>query len=76
MKIAPTTGDNVTDRQWQEVESIVRQHQRSLLATFNHEDKERYAELNPILDELYDLAHGGAICNPQAVMCKDHLTDE
>jgi len=69
-------GGNVTDRQWQEVESIVRKYQRSLLATFNHEDKERYAELNPILDELYDLAHGGAVCDPQAVMCKDHLTDE
>jgi len=76
MKTALTIGGNVTDRQWQEVESIVRKHQRSLLATFNHEDKERYDELNPILDELYDLAHGGAVCNPQAVMCKDHLTDE
>ena len=69
-------GGNVTDRQWQEVESIVRQYQRSLLATFNHEDKERYEELKPILDELYDLAHGGLVCDPQAVMCRDHLTDE
>ena len=69
-------GGNVTDRQWQEVESIVRQYQRSLLATFNHQDKERYDELKPILDELYDLAHGGAVCDPQAVICRDHLTDE
>ena len=66
----------MTEKQWQEVESIVRKHQRSLLATFNNEDKERYDELNPILNELYNLAHGGAVCNPQAVMCKDHLTDE
>jgi len=28
------------------------------------------------LDELYDLAHGGLVCDPQAVMCRDHLTDE
>ena len=69
-------GGNVTERQWQEVESIVRQYQRSLLATFNHEDKKRYDELKPIVTELYNLAHGGAVCDPQAIVCMDHLTDE
>ena len=75
-------GGNVTDRQWQEVESIVRNYQRSLLTSFNNEDKKRYKELNPILDELFDYAHGQYTpescppCDPQAVVCRDHLTDE
>lgn len=50
-------GGNVTKEQWQEVESIVRKHQLALLNSFNNEDSKRYYELNPILDELYDLAH-------------------
>ena len=44
----------MTQRQWQEVEAIVRREQQSLLQFW---DKERYDELNSILDELYTLAH-------------------
>lgn len=74
-------GDNVTKEEWKEVERIVKDHQRSLLATFNNKDKERYNQLKPILDELYKYAHGEhglecPPCDPQAVVCRDHLTDE
>ena len=47
----------MTEQQWQEVEKIVQQHQRSLLATFNHKDKLRYQELQPVLTELHKYAH-------------------
>ena len=63
----------MTERQWQEVEAIVRKAQNEAL---QHMNTKRYDELNPILDELYDLAHGGLVCDPQAVICRDHLTDE
>jgi len=63
----------MTERQWQEVEAIVRKAQ---IEALQHMNTKRYDELNPILGELYDLAHGGAVCDPQAVICRDHLTDE
>ena len=63
----------MTERQWQEVESIVRKVQ---IEALQHMNTKRYDELGEILDHLYDLAHGGAVCDPQAVICKDHLTDE
>jgi len=74
-------GGNVTKEQWQEVERIVRSYQRSLLTTFNHMDKEKSEELTPIVNELYEYAHGTHVescppCEPQTLMCKDHLTDE
>ena len=68
------TGGNVTDRQWQEVESIVRKYQRNMEGNPIYTDE--YNNLNTILDELYDLAHGAKVCDPQALVCKDHLTDE
>jgi len=60
-KINLMTGGNVTKQQWKEVEKIVQQHQRSLLATFNHKDKLRYQELQPIINELHKYAHCGDI---------------
>lgn len=68
----------MTKKQWQEVEAIVRKYQRSLLSTFNNEDKKKYQELNPILDELYTFAHSDNVelCDPQMLLCQDHLTDE
>ena len=47
-------GGNVTERQWQEVEAIVRKEQERAL---QHLNNVRYNELTPILDELYSLAH-------------------
>ena len=44
----------MTNRQWQEVFSIVRREQKSLLALF---DEDRYNELTDILDQLYPLAY-------------------
>ena len=44
----------MTQRQWQEVFSIVRREQKGLLATF---DEDRYNELSDILDELYPIAY-------------------
>ena len=43
-------------RQWQEVFSIVRKHQRNLSNT--QHTSEYYIELRKILDELYPLAYG------------------
>lgn len=50
-------GGNVTKEEWQEVERIVKQYQRSLLTTFNHKDKLHYHKLTPILNELNKYAH-------------------
>jgi len=44
----------MTQRQWQEVEAIVRKEQSKALQQFN---THRYDELKLILDELYNLAH-------------------
>jgi len=48
------TGGNVTNRQWQEVEAIVRREQVKAL---QHMNNYYYDELQDILDELYPLAH-------------------
>ena len=45
----------MTQRQWQEVEAIVRKEQDRAL---QHMNTHRYDELSTILDELYTLAHG------------------
>ena len=45
----------MTNRQWQEVEAIVRKEQTHALQNMNNR---RYDELSDILDELYTLAHG------------------
>ena len=44
----------MTQRQWQEVEAIVRKEQKHSLQQYN---TARYKELNDILDHLYSLAH-------------------
>lgn len=44
----------LTRRQWQEVFTIVRQKQQSLLEMF---DEDHYNELTDILDKLYPLAY-------------------
>ena len=44
----------MTQRQWQEVFSIVRREQKEQLAFF---DEDRYNELTDILDKLYSLAY-------------------
>ena len=59
----------MTQRQWQEVESIVRAEQ---VRALQHMNNKRYEELKEILDHLYDPAH----CEPSSLSCKDHLTDE
>ena len=59
----------MNQRQWQEVEAIVRREQERALQQMN---TPRYNELSEILDHLYDPAH----CEPSALACKDHLTDE
>ena len=59
----------MNQRQWQEVEAIVRREQERALQQYN---TARYAELGEILDHLYDPAH----CEPNTLACKDHLTDE
>ena len=59
----------MNQRQWQEVEAIVRREQERALQQYN---TSRYNELGEILDHLYDPAH----CEPSALACKDHLTDE
>ena len=46
----------MTQRQWQEVFSIVRREQKELLKFW---DKDRYDELSEILDDLYPIAYGG-----------------
>ena len=57
----------MNQRQWQEVEAIVRREQERALQQYN---TARYKELGDILDHLYDHAH----CTP--LECADHLTDE
>ena len=57
----------MNQRQWQEVEAIVRKEQTLAL---QHMNNKRYQELAEILDHLYDAAH----CTP--LECADHLTDE
>ena len=57
----------MNQRQWQEVESIVRKEQERALQQYN---TKRYVELGEILDHLWDPAH----CTP--IACADHLTDE
>lgn len=59
----------MNQRQWQEVEAIVRKEQTLAL---QHMNTKRYNELGEILDHLYDPAH----CSPNSLECKDHLTDE
>jgi hypothetical protein len=44
----------MNQRQWQEVEAIVRKEQERSL---QHQHMKRYDELKPILDHLYRLAH-------------------
>jgi len=56
----------MTQRQWQEVEAIVRREQEKALQQYN---TVRYNELGDILNHLYDPAH----CTPLA--CADHLGD-
>jgi|AACY02.9.fsa_nt_gi hypothetical protein len=62
-------GGNVTERQWQEVEAIVRKEQ---VLALQHMNNKRYQELGEILDHLYDAAH----CSPAGLECMDHFTDE
>ena len=57
----------MNQRQWQEVEAIVRREQERALQQYN---MSRYKELGEILNHLYDPAH----CTP--IACADHLTDE
>ena len=57
----------MNQRQWQEVEAIVRREQ---IQALQHMNNKRYQELGEILDHLYDAAH----CTP--LECADHLTDE
>jgi hypothetical protein len=57
----------MNQRQWQEVESIVRAEQ---VRALQHMNTKRYNELGEILAHLYDPAH----CTP--IACADHLTDE
>ena len=45
----------MTQRQWQEVFTIVRREQKGLLKEMW--DKEHYDELTAILDELYPIAY-------------------
>ena len=47
----------MTQRQWQEVFSIVRREQKELLTGVF--DGDRYDELSKILDDLYPIAYGG-----------------
>jgi hypothetical protein len=44
----------MTERQWQDVEAIVRKAQVEAL---QHMNTRRYDELSTILDDLYSLAH-------------------
>ena len=44
----------MNQRQWQEVEAIVRKEQERAL---QHLNNTKYDELKPILDHLYKLAH-------------------
>jgi len=44
----------MTQRQWQEVYTIVRREQKGLLSFY---DEDRYNELTDILDNLYDYAY-------------------
>ena len=44
----------MNQRQWQEVEAIVRKEQERAL---QHMNTHRYDELKEILDHLYELAH-------------------
>ena len=44
----------MTERQWQEIEAIVRREQ---VLALQHMNNKRYSELSEILDELYKLAH-------------------
>ena len=59
----------MNQRQWQEVEAIVRKEQMRAL---QHQNTKRYDELGDILDHLYECAH--PVCDTLA--CVDHLTDE
>lgn len=49
-----TTTTKMNQRQWQEVEAIVRREQTLSL---QHMNTKRYDELGDILDHLYNLAH-------------------
>jgi len=44
----------MNQRQWQEVEAIVRKEQ---ILALQHMNTKRYGELSEILDHLYKLAH-------------------
>ena len=44
----------MTQRQWQEVEAIVRREQERCLQQYNTKE---YKELSEILSHLYELAH-------------------
>ena len=46
----------MTQRQWQEVFSIVRKEQKELFSGLF--DQDRYDELSKILDDLYPIAYG------------------
>jgi hypothetical protein len=48
----------MTQRQWQEVFSIVRREQKELFSEYDAFPTERYNELNDILDQLYPIAYG------------------
>ena len=45
----------MNQRQWQQVEAIVRKEQERALQQYNTKE---YNELSTILDHLYQLAHG------------------
>ena len=53
-RLSFTNEFHMNQRQWQEVEAIVRKEQERAL---QHLNNARYDELKPILDELYKLAH-------------------
>ena len=53
-RLSLTNELHMNQRQWQEVEAIVRKEQERAL---QHLNNTRYDELKPILDELYKLAH-------------------
>ena len=53
----------MNQRQWQEVEAIVRKEQTVAL---QHMNNKRYDELREILDELYKLAHDWQTTKPNS----------
>ena len=58
----------MTGRQWQEIFSIVRREQKSLLALY---DEDRYNELSDILDQLYPLAYGNQTIEDTGLTTKE-----